>query len=103
MWFLCQRHNVLARDKWTVKLDEHLPWMKRMHEEGKIIMSGPHPSRAFAMYLIRAASKDEAEKIAASDPFTVAGHTRFELIEWEVHQIMGMGPFTAAGLGQPGR
>jgi hypothetical protein len=36
------------------------------------------------------------ESIAASDPYTAAGFCAFELLEWEVHQIMGAGPFTAA-------
>jgi len=40
--------------------------------------------------------KDEAVKIAASDPYTAAGFCSFELLEWEAHQIMGCGPFTAA-------
>jgi hypothetical protein len=46
--------------------------------------------------VISAGSKDEAARIAASDPYTAAGFCSFELLEWEVHQIMGCGPFTAA-------
>ena len=42
---------------------------------------------AYGIYLIRAASKQDAETVAAGDPFTVAGHSAFDLIEWEVHQI----------------
>jgi uncharacterized protein YciI len=99
MWFLCQRQSRIPREQWTVTLDQHFVWMKRMHEEGKIILSGPSADRKYGMYLIRAGSKEEAEKIAAGDPFTVAGHTRFDLIQWEIHQIMGIGPFSAAGLG----
>jgi hypothetical protein len=37
-----------------------------------------------------------AEQIAASDPFTAAGHCTAEVIEWDIHQILGVGPFTAA-------
>ncbi len=48
-------------------------------------------------------TREEAERIAAGDPFTAAGFTAFDLIEWEIHQIMGAGPFTAAGLGVPNR
>ena len=43
--------------------------------------------------------RDEAERIAGSDPFTAAGGCNFELIEWNVHQIMGVGPFSQAELG----
>ena len=68
--------------------------MKQQHDVGKILFSGPTTDRKYGVYVIRAGSKDEAEKIAASDPYTVAGFTRFELLEWEVHQIMGVGPFS---------
>ena len=50
------------------------------------------------IYLIRCGSREEAEAIAASDPFTAAGHCSFELIDWEVHQVLGAGPFSSAGL-----
>lgn len=99
MWFLCQRSQVIPRDQWTVTLDQHLAWMQRMHEEGRIVISGPAPEKKLGMYLIRAASREEAEKIASGDPYTVAGHTRFDLLQWDIHQIMGIGAFTAKGLG----
>jgi len=70
--------------------------MKQQHECGKILISGPTTDRKYGVYVIRAASKDEADKIAASDPYTAAGFSAFELLEWEVHQIMGCRPFTAA-------
>ena len=101
MWFLCQRRQAKPRDQWTVSLDEHLVWMKQQHDAGRIVLSGPTPDRQIGMYLIRADSRDEAERIAGGDPYTAAGFTTFELIEWEIHQILGIGPFTAAGLGRP--
>jgi uncharacterized protein YciI len=101
MWYFVRRRGVKPRSEWTVTLDEHLVWMKRQHDTGKIVMSGPTPDRQYGQYLVRADNREEAEAIAASDPFTVAGCTTYEIIEWEVHQIMGVGPFTAAGLGLP--
>ncbi len=103
MWYLAQRRAVKPREEWTVSLDEHLVWMREQHEAGRIVLSGPTPDRKLGMYLIRARSRDEAERIAASDPYTAAGLCAFNLIEWEIHQIMGAGPFTAAGLGVPNR
>jgi hypothetical protein len=46
--------------------------------------------------VIPASSKDEAEQIAVTDPYTAAGFCAFDLLEWEVHKVMGAGPFTAA-------
>ena len=96
MWYLCLRQAVKPRDQWTVSLDQHLAWMKQQHDVGKILFSGPTTDRKYGVYVIRVGSKDEAEKIAASDPYTAAGFTAFELLEWEVHQIMGAGLFSAA-------
>jgi len=72
--------------------------MKQQHESGTILFSNPTTDRKFGVYVIRANSKNEAEKIAARDPYTAAGFCAFDLFEWEVHQIMGVGPFTAAEL-----
>jgi len=98
MWYITLRRNAKPRDQFTVTLDQHLVWMKQQHEAGRILFSGPTPDRSTGIYVIRAGSRDEAERIAASDPFTAAGCTTFELIEWEVHQVLGVGPFTAAEL-----
>ncbi|HLQ35028.1 MAG TPA: YciI family protein [Chloroflexota bacterium] len=98
-FFLTQRRPLKPREEWTVTLDQHLVWMKQQHEAGNIIMSGPTPDRKIGMYLIRAKDRAEAERIASGDPYTVAGFTTFELIQWEIHQIMGIGPFTATELG----
>ena len=65
-------------------------------QSGKILFSGPTTDRKYGVYVIRAESRSEAEQIAGGDPCTVAGFTAFELLEWEVHQIMGVGAFTAA-------
>ncbi|HWH79859.1 MAG TPA: YciI family protein [Candidatus Binatus sp.] len=96
MWYLVLRRPVKPREEWTVSLDQHLVWMKQQHETGKILFSGPTTDRKYGVYVIRAGSKAEAEKIASTDPYTVAGFTAFEVLEWEVHQIMGVGPFSAA-------
>jgi uncharacterized protein YciI len=93
MWYLCMRSNVRPREQRTTSPDEHFAWMRTQHESGAILMSGPTSDRKYGMYLIRASSRDEADSIAASDPYTVAGDTTYELLEWEIHQIMGVGEF----------
>ena len=37
----CLRRSILPREQWNVSVDEHLAWMKTMHEAGSILMSGP--------------------------------------------------------------
>lgn len=98
MWYIVLRQPVKPREEWTVSLDQHLVWMKQQHDAGNILLSGPTPDRKLGVYVIRAGSRKEAENVAASDPYTAAGFCAFDLIEWEVHQILGIGPFTAAEL-----
>jgi uncharacterized protein YciI len=98
MYFITLRRPVTPREQWTTSLDTHLVWMKQQHESGTILLSGPSPDRSLGIYLIKAASREDAERIAGSDPYTVAGQTTFDLIEWEIHQALGIGPFTAAAL-----
>jgi len=99
MWFFCKRTNLKPPGERTSTLDIHLAWMKQQHLAGTIVMSGPSPDLKLGMYLIRADSREHAERIAASDPYTEAGDSSYELTEWNVRQIMGVGPFTAAELG----
>lgn len=103
MFFFCKRFNLKPPGQRKATLDTHLAWMQREHEAGRIILSGPSPDLTLGMYLIRAASREEAEAIAASDPYTVEGDSSYELVQWNIRQIMGVGPFTAAGLGLAGR
>jgi uncharacterized protein YciI len=97
-WFLVLRPFTVAEQEWLPHLDEHLSWMKEQHDSGHIVYSGPSADRAMGMYLLRADSAEDAAAIAGADPFTVRGQARFDLIEWEIHQAFGVGPFTAAGL-----
>lgn len=94
-YFLCMRYPLRPRSEWEVTLQEHLDWMRDRHADGSVVVSGPSRDRSVSLYLIRSEDLDAAERIAAADPFTVGGECRFELIEWEVHQILGIGDFTA--------
>jgi uncharacterized protein YciI len=99
MWYFCKRENIRPPGSRKATLDEHLAWMKAQHDAGAIIMSGPSPDLKYGMYLIRAASTEQATQIAASDPYTVKGDSVFELTPWDIRQIMSVGRFTAAELG----
>jgi uncharacterized protein YciI len=91
MWYFCQRRNIRPREQRAASLKEHLLWMKQQHDEGNIVLSGPSPDHSLGMYLIRAGSRDAAERIAASDPFTAAGDCAYELFDWQINEIMGVG------------
>lgn len=47
--------------------------------------------RSLGIYVIKADSHDEAVAIAGEDPMHTSKVRRAEVIDWEVHQIMGAG------------
>ena len=98
-WFICLRKSV-AEPTGTASIDDHLAWMKTQHEAGSILMSGPASGAEGRMgvYIIRSESMEAARAIASRDPVTECGNATFELLEWHVHQIMGIGEFSLAGL-----
>ncbi len=104
-FFLCRRIHVVPQEQVIGTADAHLEWMAEQHARGTVLLSGPgspvsgpEAGELWGMYLIRAQSLAEAEAIAAGDPITERGLATFELIEWEVHQLLGVGPFTLAGV-----
>jgi uncharacterized protein YciI len=100
MWYLCLRKRKALQPDGprAVDLDVHLAWMQRQHEAGVILFSGPCVKRGLGIYVIRAASEAEATRIAEDDPFTRDGQCEFELLEWDVRQALGAGPFTTAAI-----
>lgn len=92
MWFLVLRRGVVPRSEWTVTLDTHLAWMEEQHRLGNIVISGPTPDRSCGIYVVVAPSREDAEAIVDSDPFR--RYSEPEIIEWEVHQMLGIGGFS---------
>jgi uncharacterized protein YciI len=80
-------------------LGEHFTWLRAQHDSGTIVMSGPSADRALGLYVMRARSRDEAIAAASGDPLARDGRATIEVIEWDVHQIAGAGPFTLEALG----
>ena len=73
---------------------EHLAWLERRLENGKVPFSGPTPDRSTGIYVFKAGSQDEARALVDTDPFHVAGLRSHEIIEREIHQVLGAGTFT---------
>jgi uncharacterized protein YciI len=94
MWYLMLSHTDLppvSADVSKEALTDHFAFLKRQHAAGNILFSGPTPDRSLGIYVIKANSHDEAVAIAAEDPMHTYKVRRAEVIDWEVHQIMGAG------------
>ena len=98
MWYLIlsQRQPNVAHLK--MPIHEHFQWMQARHAAGDVLFSGPTPDRRMGIYVIQAPSVAEASAIADSDPLHLSGKRTYDLIEWEVHQVLGVGPFSVAGV-----
>ncbi len=62
----------------------HLAYIRRQKDAGKYLLSGPFADKADprGILVIRAASREEAEALAAADPAVQAGALRLELRPW---------------------
>lgn len=94
-WFLVLRSWIDEShvDEW---LPVHLAWMRAEHDKGRILISGPSADGRHGIYIVKAPSLTDATEIAAGEPFVVQGLARQEVIEWRVHQILGIGDFDHA-------
>lgn len=60
----------------------HIAHLKNLHSDGKLILCGPFTDYPSGMVIVRAQSKEEAIKIAESDPFVVEGARTYEVRTW---------------------
>lgn len=69
----------------------HLEWLEALDKAGQLLLAGPFVvengvSTGGGMFIIRAASQAEAERIAATDPYNAGGYRRFTVAPWRLDQ-----------------
>lgn len=70
---------------------EHKGFLARLENEGRIFgagklensKEGEQADLGFGMFILRAASRKEAEEIAFQEPYTRGGHRTMKLIPWQ--------------------
>ncbi len=100
MWYLVLSRPTVSPEELRPHLSAHLPWMKAQHEAGNVLFSGPTTDLAVGIYVVRAASKDDAVRLIDTDPLHAQRVRRYEVLEWDVHQVLGAGPFSSEGIGE---
>jgi uncharacterized protein YciI len=90
-FYLVLRHHTAPIED-HARVIEHLAWMRGQHERGTVLISGPSPDGATGIYVLRVPSLEDAAALTATDPLVGDG-VRVEVIEWDVHQILGIGSF----------
>ena len=69
---------------------EHYRWLIGLEKEGKVFASGPifekGGQQGVGMTVFSVASWDEAEGLAAEDPFCLSGAMSFVIKRWQVNE-----------------
>lgn len=63
-------------------MQAHRAHLKRLADQGRLVLCGPFADRTGGMTIIRAASLAEAEAVAAADPLVSSGMEDAEVREW---------------------
>ncbi|HWE91115.1 MAG TPA: YciI family protein [Pseudonocardiaceae bacterium] len=95
-WYLVIRRRTEPPADPAVTVKRHLEWMRAQHDAGTVVISGPAADRQTGIYVMRCGSCSEAAAIAAGDPLAEDGRAGIEVIEWHVHQMLGVGSFDFA-------
>jgi uncharacterized protein YciI len=73
---------MLDQEKSRTLRPRHLAFLEEQDSRGKILARGPFTDGSGGLVIYRASSLEEAQDIAASDPYVTEGARRLELHEW---------------------
>lgn len=65
-------------------IQKHVAFLKELDDNGQLELCGPFTDYDGGMIVIRAASYEEAEEIAQSDPFVSSGTESYEVRTWKL-------------------
>ena len=87
--YVIQSRGAATPEQLGAVLPEHLEYMIGLEKQGVLFASGPlttAPGKPVGdgLTILRAASEDEARKIASADPFVINKIRSFEVREWTV-------------------
>lgn len=98
MWYVVVSKVVAPREQLQPYASQHAAWLKEHHQSGDLILTGPVTDGSAGIWVLRANSKDDAQKLLDAHPWHANGLRKYEMYEWAVHQFMGMGPFSPEAL-----
>ncbi len=82
-----QLYLILFENKLPLTFDviqRHVANLKALDEEGRLVACGPFTDYAGGMVLLKAASLEEAHRIAQRDPFVKEGYKDYSIrtVDW---------------------
>jgi uncharacterized protein len=80
--FAIMLSKVSGRDTGIDIIARHIEYLRKLDDDGKLVLAGPFEDFPGGMVVVRAESSDAARRIAESDPFVVGGVRTFEVRTW---------------------
>jgi uncharacterized protein len=91
-WLIVSRPTQgTSREDIGAVVPAHLRWLLALEAEGRVLLSGPlldgpGVGPGSGVTVLRARDADEASRIAARDPFVVAGLRAFDVFQWRLNE-----------------
>lgn len=97
MWYLVMSRSLAEKEEDKQRnYEEHRQWLDDQHRAGHLLFSGPSTDGGYGIYVMLAASLDEAKALAAQDPHHARGIRTMEVLEWRAHRAFRLdGPTIA--------
>jgi uncharacterized protein YciI len=85
MAYFALQYRYTDQDKRAAARPRHLDYLRRLRDEGKVVMGGPLSDTGRALVVYRVADEAEAQRLVADDPYTLEGVSGdATLHEWSV-------------------
>jgi uncharacterized protein YciI len=97
MWYIVLSRSLPGKDAEKERnYEAHRQWLDDQHRAGRLLFSGPTTDGEYGIYVMLAATLDEAKSIAAQDPHHASGIRQMEVREWRAHRAFRLsGPSIA--------
>jgi hypothetical protein len=74
-------------------LDDHLAWLRQQQFSGKVLIAGPSHDGDLGIIVFAHMSRADLDVLCRQEPFVARGLREYEVVEWDVHQLLGIGGF----------
>jgi uncharacterized protein YciI len=94
MWYLTLHRWVGDREA-AIKssLADHLAWLREQQLAGKVLIAGPSRDGDLGIIVFGHMSEADLDALCRQEPFVARGYREYEVIAWDVHQLLGIGRF----------
>lgn len=87
MWYIVLSRSLPEKEEDKQRnYEEHRQWLDDQHRAGRLLFSGPTTDGRYGVYIMLAASLEEAKSLAAQDPHHARGIRTMEVLEWRAHR-----------------